>query len=84
MGEILACRQVSKSWKREIDAFSLAWWKKALTRMIKTNDFFFGVRRWHHWKGIYDHLLEQRNKTKIVKFSGLVLDYLKKAEQKNE
>ena len=83
MGEILACRQVSKSWKRVIDALPYAW-NKALTHMIETNKFFFGGGRWFHWKEVYDHLLEQRNKNKIIKFSELVLDSLKKEERHNE
>ena len=86
MGEILSCRQVSKSWKRGkrvIDALPYAW-NKALTHMIETNKFFFGGGRWHHWKEIYDHLLEQRNKSKISIFSELILDSLKKEERHNE
>ena len=84
MGEILACRQVSKSWKRVIDAFPLAWWNKALTRMIETNKVFFGDGRWHYsdyWKYIYDYLLKERSKTKIIKFSTLVSTNLQKEDK---
>ena len=83
MGEILACRQVSKSWKRVIDALPYAW-NKALTHMIETNKFFFGGGRWSWYKEIYDHLLKQRSKTKMSIFSRLVLDSLRKAERHNE
>ena len=79
-GEILACRQVSKSWKKAIDGFPFVWWSKALTRMTKTNKFFYGGGRWHYWKEIYDYLLEQRNKTKIIIFFILVSTNLQKED----